>query len=572
MKRETMDFIVILVVALAGGPRAARADTAVGDAGHYLMQHPVVFLHNPTGRAFSFTLHRFQWWIGAGWNQPKLRFKLLGPDGATVLAQTVEVNDDGAAVPVPAGARGTYRLELDSANTLNYLYLTSDLDRAVLWTGPPDVEVNNSQCLMLQPFVPRRWYFWVPPDAKRVTLRAQNNVGRSQREDHGLTVYSPRGQRLAVLWGQANADAPTTTLGKAEKRLQQADILVEPGSAGRFWSIEVRLGDSHPYSDINFTLQGVPPYVARSPEEWFDPTTGQPAAVPAYDESEYVQSDRTPAGKARDPLLQHWTPCPALGDPDGDELRGPAAWALWNPEGRTLKFVIGTYLPRGMSAAGRRGPQPDDELDHAALRVLGADGKELLATRAPLRHLHEQPGEAKMLETGRGVARFVATEAEHFWTYTYPGTPAVLVGAATPDGWRRFAFDLGTARDWFFFVPRGTRAFRVRVAAADATDQVVLEVHAPDRQLGGLYGNAGEQAVTVPAGLDGRLWRARFDVGGGTTLVTRLPRPRFPSLALTFDLQGVPGYLAPTWEQWFDPAAPVPANDRATPATGKDRP
>ena len=32
-----------------------------------------------------------------------------------------------------------------------------------------------------------------------------------------------------------------------------------------------------------------------------------------------------------------------------------------------------------------------------------------------------------------------------------------------------------------------------------------------------------------------------------------MAEPRFPSLDLTVDLAGVPGYLAPTWEQWFDP-------------------
>ena len=31
---------------------------------------------------------------------------------------------------------------------------------------------------------------------------------------------------------------------------------------------------------------------------------------------------------------------------------------------------------------------------------------------------------------------------------------------------------------------------------------------------------------------------------------------------MTLELKGVPGYLAPTWEQWFDPDAPRPAGAR----------
>jgi len=69
----------------------------------------------------------------------------------------------------------------------------------------------------------------VPKDATRSAVLAQSNIARSQREDHGLTAISPRGQRLAVLWGQANANTKRVRLGKAERRIQQADVRVEPG-------------------------------------------------------------------------------------------------------------------------------------------------------------------------------------------------------------------------------------------------------------------------------------------------------------------------------------------------------
>lgn len=549
----------------------ARAGTAVGDAGHYLVCDPRVYFHNPRGRAFTLTLHRFQWWIGGGWNRPDMKVRITGPDGKAVVERVCNVGDGGFAIHVPAGAKGTYRLDVDTRNGLNFWYVTSTLDRAVAWTGPLTGEAFTTRWFTCNPFVPRRWYFWVPAGAKRFVVRSQNNSGRSQREDHGLTILSPRGQRMAVMWGQANPDAKPVRLGKVERRVQRADVLVEPGSAGRFWAIEVRMGDSHTYSDINFCLEGVPPYIARSPEEWFDANTGRLAPVEAYDESRFVQSDRGAGAGKR--LHQHWTPCPALGDPDGCEIRCPARLALWNPRGRTLEFVIGTYLPRGMftvadpARPGAWKQLPDDSHDHAAVTVTAPGGKVVLKERAPLKHLHDSshPGYMKALRTGKGVVHIDVTGAEHFWTYTYPATPAVMIGREIDGGWRRFRIEAGTARNWYFLVPRGTKRFSVRAAAAAETDVMHLQVNAPDRTMAMIYDRAGEKAVSVPPGLDGKVWHVRLDLGGSTTFVSRGPRPRFPSLDVTLDLKGASAYLAPTWEQWFDPTGPATPHQRSGP-------
>ena len=76
--------------------------------------------------------------------------------------------------------------------------------------------------------------FWVPPGTTSFRVRSQNNSGRSQREDHGITLFSPRGQRMAVLWGQAN---PLPRDQRPDDRnwrdAQVAEVLVEPGAAGR---------------------------------------------------------------------------------------------------------------------------------------------------------------------------------------------------------------------------------------------------------------------------------------------------------------------------------------------------
>jgi hypothetical protein len=184
--------------------------------------------------------------------------------------------------------------------------------------------------------------------------------------------------------------------------------------------------------------------------------------------------------------------------------------------------------------------------------------------RVALKTQHDMRGPpyARIVKTGKGVATITVTNAEHFWMYTYPATPAVLIGEAVRSGWHRFHLDAGTARNWYLFVPPGTLEFSVRAAAADATDVIQLEVNAPDRTVSMLYGNHGEQRVMVPAGLDGKIWHLRLDFGSATTFDSRGPTPRYPSLNLTLELKGIPPYLAPTWEQWFDPQHPREPNQR----------
>ncbi len=552
---------LLVLVALAGLP--AAAGTAVGDAGHYLTAQTKVFLNNPQGKAFHLTLYRFQWWIGDGWNRPEFKVKLTAPNQQVLLDKTCKVTDDGYKINVSAGNPGVYTLDVDPGGTLNYWYMTSSLAQSVAWTGPLEGDAVKSRWFIGNPFVPRRWYFWVPKGCKNFAVRSQNSSGRSQREDHGLTIFSPRGQRMAVLWGQANADAPQVQLGKVKRRIQKAEVLVEPGSTGRFWAIEIRMGDSHTYSDVSVNLEGVPPYLARSPEEWFDAKTGKKAPVELYDETEFVQSDRTKKGQAKDPLIHHWTPCPALGDPDANEIRCPAKIALWNPENRPLRFVIGTYLPRNMFPSPEQKKKhgwtslPEKEHDHAKLRIVAKKtGKKILEANAPLLHLHGHERWVRNLETGKGVAIMDVTKAEHFWMYTYPATPLVMIGQKVGTGWHCFKLEAGTARNWYFYVPRQTKQFFLRASAADHTDVMRLEVGAPDRVVAMIFGNKGKLTVKVPAGMAGKIWHVRLDFGGATRFISRLPGPRFPSMNISLALKGVPGYLAPTWEQWFDPKNP----------------
>jgi hypothetical protein len=520
-------------------PRAMPAgETALGDAGHSLRFVSALHVLNPEGQPFEVWFQRMLFPQPQMYGNP-LRVTVTAPDGDVLLTEDLPPTVENAPVPVtvPAAGRGVYRIGVDGGGS--YWHCRVSLPRAVVEVAEPGAAADDHARPVFTPMVPRRWWFWVPADALRFTVRAKRLGFMSQREDYGLTVCSPRGQRMAVLWGQPNPGAPA---------IEERTILVEPGSAGRFWSLEIRLGDSHTFSDVNVSLEGVPPYLAPSPEAWFDPGTGKPAPVVVYDDAQFMQFARNEAARNRN--VVNWSPCPSLGDPDGCEIPAPARFALWNPDGRELLFKIGTYITR---------PQPDT----ARVTFSRADGATLFEKRVMLATLHDVktgwPDER--LLTGREPVFVRVEDAEHFIAFTYPATPLVLI-ASEVDGWNRFGVEVGTARNWYFFVSPGTRTFAVRMDTGAAADVADLEINAPDRTMAKLYGTTGETLVHVPPDQSGKIWHFRLDVGAATRFETVGPRPRHTTIRLTLDLRGVPGYLSPTWEQWFDPASPVPPHAR----------
>ena len=549
-------FIAIAAWGLLRG--TAVAGTAVGDWGHFLRYAPKVYLHNPDGRAFEVTVHLFRWPIPS-WNRESVTLRLGAPDGTAVLEGDFAVEGASRTFAVPDGPAGAYVLEMNLPARHVFrgpdFWVESSLDRAVVFTGDPHAtEIQGNalagRWLVTQCSVPRRWWFWVPAGTKSFTARTQwIQSYQSQREDWGISIFSPRGQRVRKLWGDLDLDRgrPFDT---PESRTQSTIVNVEPGASGRFWYAEIRLGDAHNYSKISFSLEGVPPYVARSPEEWFDPVAGLPA-VPLYDEDGFMQCAMGEATKAQWPWLRNFMPCPSLGDPDGVQIRGDAVFALWNPENRPLALRVGTYLPR---------PGADGSPPTARVRVLGAAGDVLRDGTETMLHLHGEQGAPEPIpSTGKGVARVEVHDTERWLAFTYPATPLVLLGRDAGDGWSRFQLEVGTVRNHYFHVPVGTRQFAVRAEAEHETDRLHLEINAPDRTVEMIYGRAGEQVVEVPPGLDGRIWHIRADVGSGSVMqTTGGPDSRFLHIYMTLDLRGVPGLIAPTWEQWFDPENPVP--------------
>lgn len=539
--------LALILAAVVGLPFAApptSADTAIGDQGHFISYRPKVHLYNPDGRAFTVTVHLMRWGHG-GWNADEVDVAVTDPDGKVLAEGKHKLDGKQWSFTVPEGPAGAYLVEPKGNCTIS-----STLDHAVAWTGDPAGHIVEGRRLVFASAVPRRWWFWVPPDVEEFTVRAQRaDRYMSQREDWCFFIYTPRGQRIRALVGQ-----PAAAL-RPYRQEMIAHVPVEPGTGGRFWSIRIAYGDSHNYSNVNIAIDGIPPYVARSPEEWFNPETGELPDIPLYDETPFIQAaPLQPMMKERWPGLQHFMPAPSLGDPDGNTLRDGGNVALWNPEGRTLGFKIGTYLPR----------KQDGKLPTADVDIRGADGKTILNRQFDLEHLHNKDMQPEvMLETGRGVARVRVTNARRWFTFTYPATPAVLMGTEQ-DGWRRFRFTVCAPRNWYFYVPRGTETFHVGFEADHDSDVVKMQVCAPDRVVEILHANAVDDAtVRVPEGMDGKIWYLRSEIAEATRIVnTAEPPYRYQEVPLTLRIRGVKGYLAPTWEQWFDPDNPQPPLQR----------
>jgi hypothetical protein len=78
------------------------------------------------------------------------------------------------------------------------------------------------------------------------------------------------------------------------------------------------------------------------------------------------------------------------------------------------------------------------------------------------------------------------------------------------------------------------------------------------RLVNELYARGGarqEVVVDVPPGVAGLIWFLRTELGGSTRFVSGKGNPRQLTIEADIELYGVPGFLAPTWGQWFDPAA-----------------
>jgi hypothetical protein len=541
--RSSRSLIRSMVVALATAATAmSHAGSWVGDAGHFLCHTPDVYANNPEGRAFTVTVHRHVWpadW-GNGPRDSAYECRVLAPDGTVVAEGRIPWGEEQVRLEVPAGVPGVYRVAWKGAGYA-LTWVECSLDQLVVGMGDWDMKEGPYKTFILHVMAPRRWYFHVPRGLVRFEVKHTVFPFQSHREDYGFLVLNPRGQRVEAIYGgkplEVETRKPNETYAVART------VETDPGTSGRFWSIWATGGDGHSFSDLSIMVgRDVPPFFASAPEQWFDPRTGQGAPPLVYDDDPVrVRDQKDEDGQVRSRDHYLLTPTPYLGDEDYNGWRGRHTLFYANPENRPLDLGVVTYIA-------------DDAARFPAhLRLVGPDGKLVLAADGEFGH--RRSWRQALPAAGAGVYR-AEIDAARWFPWMEPAVPVVMAAQRVAAGPDHFQLELGIARHWFFTVPRGTREFTVGATVRSPQHVLHLEVHAPDRMLDLLYVPGGEPRrarILVPPGLDGCIWFLRTEVGSATRYLSAAGVPAHNRIEADISLEGVPAFLAPTWEQFFLP-------------------
>ena len=515
----------------------------LGDAGHFISSFRAIYLNNPDGRSFAFTAHRYMWptrWEGDG------RVLVHGPDGREAGSAEIKGEEESATIEVAAGQLGVYAVRVEGLG-YRLTWFECSLGQMVVDCGDWEERRGRQETFDMHTVtVPRRWYFFVPEGVSGFEIASQH--GSAHRQDSGLVVFSPRGQPVAAHFGSrpramasSFADRCNMTPGwdlvdeMPDRHVMR--IETDPGSTGRFWSIWLCGGDGHCYSPLQVLLDGVPPYLSSMPEQWFNPQTGRAAPVVGYDFH---------SGPSQRTSETFCAPCPLLGDTDTG-MRGKHSVYLRNPENRSFDFMAAGYII------------PEGEHVPVHFRAAGPEGEDLGEADGSFTHRSPpEPASIRVPAAGAGVYE-VEVDSPRWYGWSEPSMPTVLAGAPVAGGGARFSLMLALGRHWFFGVPEGTEEFLVRVEIADPNHALQVEINAPDRIVQVLYAQGGaprEVKVPVPEGLGGKVWFLRLSAGSSTRLLDQgAGNRRTVQIDPDVELHGVPGYLAPTWEQWFDPGA-----------------
>ena len=546
-RSRTIMFVIACFVAAMPFASLARAESRIGDAGHFLQFGSDVLASNPDGRAFTVTVHRHVWpadWGNGDEKHGVYTVNIFAPDGTRVVEGKIPSGQAKGVFEVPAGAKGVYKINWKNGG-YGLTWVESSLDRMVAACGPWDMKgadgkENPYECFFLHVMAPRRWYFFVPKGVKTFEVKHTVMPFQSHREDYGFLVMNPRGQRVAAFYGGKPLEWETKRPNTPIPIVQT--IETDEGTTGRFWSIWATGGDSHNFSDLNIMLNGVPAYFAPTPEQWFDPATGKAPEPEIYDESWVrVHDQKDASGKpiSRDHYLL--SPVTFLGDEDYNGWRGPQTIYMGNPENREIGLGVVTYVADNSA----RFP--------VKYRILAPNGK--VAVEAVGEYGHHKSHRLTIPAAGAGVYK-LDIDAARWFPWMEPTTPVVLAGKPIEGAGTRFEIETGIARHWFFKVPKGTKTFRVAATVKDPKHVLKLEVHAPDRIADEMYVRGGprkEVSIEVPSGLDDKIWFVRVEVGSATEFWSDTGKPRQLSIEADIDLFDVPGFIAPTWEQWFDP-------------------
>ena len=527
MKTLTAAAIAMMLV-LTGVLACARAgdeSSWLGDHGHWLRHDQTVYLNNPTGREFSLTIHRHMQYPPP----QQMTMQIFSPSGRVIVDATFPEGIGDTMVKTPASGPGVYKAVFRSAGA-QYFFVKSDLAGMVVYAG--DTNASNPTRFHVMDHLQRRWWFFVPAGVKEFQIVPTFTQGTSNREDMGIVVYTPRGQRTRIFWGDASLAVDSGPGGRASRRIAAAiRVPVEPTMDGRFWSLELCNGDSHWHADNEFVLRGVPPYLAQSPDMWFNPIDGKTAKInlPAFDKT--MEPARFSQGM----------PNTFMGDQSYVGMRGPHRVFLKNGAGTAITAGMGMYVLHEEPWTGEA-------------KAVGPDGNELAAMSFKEEQWHNNERHLAIPAAAPGVWR-MDLDGNHWFFWTEPALAMVLSGPkAAPD---TFELELIGPRNWYFSVPKGVRKFEVALACPRPGDAAVCEVNAPDRCMRVVEAASGEtetRTVTVPEGLDGRIWFLRIGPSSGAFLGGEDPNQYHrPTVNARLTLRGVPAYLAPTWGQWFDP-------------------
>ncbi len=506
-----------------------------GDEGHFIYSSPPMYVLNPDGRAFTV---RFP--VRERGDGEKVALQVSAPDGEAVAFERLAVRDGVKTVLVPPGPAGVYTVRHNQAGYLS-TWIRTSLEHGVIFAGDWEMRDGWRETFKVHPMVPRRWYMYVPEGVERFFVKHIIMPFQSHRENYGFLVVSPMGQIVDAFYG-GKPQARERDLPNIELPVER-EIEVDPGARGRFWSLWVTGGGSHSYSHMQILVSGIPPYFAPTPEQWFNPETGEVPAPLVYDTSEVLM-------RGRDGLnFYRWIPAPFFGADGYTGFRQAQTFHLFNPENRALTFGVSSYLtPPGQSLS-------------AVLRAFDPEGLEVARTTGD--YGHRRNAVLEIPPSGAGVTR-VEVDATSWYPWHRPAVPIVIEGKAVSGGGARFEIETSNPRYWFFKVPAGTQRFGVGFRVHGAGHAVLAEVHAPDRMMdvvqvrGG--GDERRLVVDVPEGLDGKVWFVATSVASATRLVTQgaglYESAAQLRIALDLTLYDVPGFLAPTQGQWFDPRKP----------------
>jgi hypothetical protein len=183
--RGSKRVVALLTCVIGAFALTARADSWIGDAGHFLEFPAEIFANNPEGKAFSVTVHRHIWETDFGNGDEtsgQYQVSIVDPAGKEAAAGTIKYLEPKITLQIPAGAKGVYKI-LYKQGGYGLTWVESTLDQMVVGCGDYNMKNGNQKNFFLHVMAPRRWYFFVPQGVKKFEVKHIIVPFQSHRED-----------------------------------------------------------------------------------------------------------------------------------------------------------------------------------------------------------------------------------------------------------------------------------------------------------------------------------------------------------------------------------------------------